>query len=310
MAIECKTKIAILMATYNGEEYVGEQLDSILNQTFKDWTLYVHDDGSSDGTMRVVKRYASQYPNKIVVIDGPSTGGAKTNFFYLMNEVVVDYIMFSDQDDFWLPQKIEKTYKKCLELEDSHTDEPIAIFTDLKVVDKDLNVLSEKMSSYQTLKMDNTDINKLMIQNVVTGCTMMINRSCRDMSLKCKDYDQVIMHDWWCALVASYFGRIGYVDESLILYRQHGDNSVGAKDVHDATYIKSKLRHGKEQRQSLLNTQKQIKYFAAVYDIDAPYMVEYSNLASNGKLHKIAFLAKNHIWKSGLVRNIGLLWFV
>jgi glycosyltransferase involved in cell wall biosynthesis len=310
MAIECKTKIAILMATYNGEEYVGEQLDSILNQSFKDWTLYVHDDGSKDDTLGVVKQYANQHPNKIIVVDGPSTGGAKKNFFYLMKEVVADYIMFSDQDDVWLPQKIEKTYEKCLELEGGDLDKPVVAFTDLKVVDQDLKVLSEKMSSYQMLNMDNTEFNKLMIQNVVTGCTMMINHACQDMSLRCKDYDQVIMHDWWCALVASYFGKIGYVDQSLILYRQHGDNSVGAKDVHDTTYIKSKLRLSKEQRQSLQNTQKQVKHFVEVYDVKTAYMMEYGALASKGKFQKIGFLITNHVWKSGLVRNLGLLWFV
>lgn len=310
MAIECKTKIAILMATYNGAEYVGEQLDSILNQSSKNWTLYIHDDGSNDDTRNIINQYARRYPEKIVVIEGPSTGGAKTNFFYLMKEVTADYIMFSDQDDFWLPEKIEKTYAKCLELENGHLDEPVATFTDLKVVDQKLKVISEKMSSYQTLNMDNTEFNKLMIQNIVTGCTMMINRTCRDISLKCKDYDQVIMHDWWCALVASYFGKIGYVDESLILYRQHGDNSVGAKDVHDVNYIKSKLSHADEQRKSLLNTQKQIKYFINVYGVTTPSIVEYGNFASKGKLEKISFLIKNHVWKSGLIRNLGLLWFV
>lgn len=310
MAIECKTKIAILMATYNGAEYVGEQLDSILNQSSKNWTLYIHDDGSNDDTRNIINQYARRYPEKIVVIEGPSTGGAKTNFFYLMKEVTADYIMFSDQDDFWLPEKIEKTYAKCLELENDHLDEPVATFTDLKVVDQKLKVISEKMSSYQTLNMDNTEFNKLMIQNIVTGCTMMINRTCRDISLKCKDYDQVIMHDWWCALVASYFGKIGYVDESLILYRQHGDNSVGAKDVHDVNYIKSKLSHADEQRKSLLNTQKQIKYFINVYGVTTPSIVEYGNFASKGKLEKISFLIKNHVWKSGLIRNLGLLWFV
>ena len=310
MAIECKTKIAILMATYNGAEYVGEQLDSILNQSSENWTLYIHDDGSNDDTRNIINQYARRYPEKIVVIEGPSTGGAKTNFFYLMKEVTADYIMFSDQDDFWLPEKIEKTYAKCLELENGHLDEPVATFTDLKVVDQKLKVISEKMSSYQTLNMDNTEFNKLMIQNIVTGCTMMINRTCRDISLKCKDYDQVIMHDWWCALVASYFGKIGYVDESLILYRQHGDNSVGSKDVHDVNYIKSKLSHADEQRKSLLNTQKQIKYFVKVYNVKTTYIIEYGAIASKGKFQKIVFLITNHVWKSGFVRNLGLLWFV
>lgn len=309
MKITCNSKVAILMATYNGAEYIAEQLDSILKQSFTDWELYIHDDGSTDNTIGIVKSYVDMYPQKIHLIEGPSTGGAKSNFFFLMSRVSCDYVMFSDQDDYWLPDKIEKTFNKMLSLENNQEKVPVLVYTDLKVVDQDLNVIDEKMSEYQSLKMDNFNIKNLIIQNIVTGCTVMINRACVVQSLKCRDYTNVIMHDWWCALVASYFGKIGYVNESLILYRQHGDNSVGAKKIYSIDYIGAKLSKINDIRASLYSTQHQAELFVKTYDIHDKILEEYSKLNTKGKLRRCNFLIKNKIWKSGLVRNMGLLAF-
>ena len=301
-----KKEIAILMASYNGGAFIATQLDSILSQTYRNWKLYIHDDGSTDDTMNIIKKYVSKFPQKIFIVKGPRTGGAKYNFFYLMNEVNADYIMFSDQDDYWLPTKIEKTLKKLLELENNNPHIPVVTYTDLSVVDQNLKIISNKMSRYQALKMTNTHFNKLMIQNVVTGCTMMINKACRDLAIKCKDYDSIIMHDWWCALIASHFGKIGYLDEPLILYRQHGDNSVGAKKVYDIKYVASKINHINKQKLSVIKAEKQILLFAKTYKINKAYIVEYGNLNKRNKLNRIYFFIKHHIFKSGLIRNIGL----
>ena len=103
-------KIAILMATYNGEKYICQQIDSILSQTCKDWELYIHDDGSTDHTIAAVESYVEKYPDKVHLIDGKSTGGAKYNFFYLFSKVEASYYMTCDQDDVWLEKKIELTY--------------------------------------------------------------------------------------------------------------------------------------------------------------------------------------------------------
>lgn len=306
MTIKCNKKIAILMATYNGEKYLSDQIDSILKQSFTDWTLYIHDDGSTDNTLKIIKKYVEAYPEKIVLIQGSPTGGAKFNFFSLMKKITAEYIMFSDQDDWWLPDKINKTLKKCIALEHKNTARPVAVFTDLKVVDEKLKLINGRMSRYQKLEMKNTTFNKLMIQNVVTGCTMMINRECRNKAIECQDPSKVIMHDWWCALIASYFGKIGYVDESLILYRQHGNNSVGAKNIYSMVYLEKQIFKIGQQKESLLNTQKQICYFVGLYNVSKAYIIEYGNLANKNKLYKIAFLLKNHIFKSGLIRNIGL----
>lgn len=202
--------------------------------------------------------YTCQYPSKIHVLTGKSNGNARENFFYLMENVDSQYLMFADQDDFWKKDKVSITYSKMLALEKGDAKTlPLLAFSDLRVVDRNLKIISPRMSHYEGLKMDNIGFNRLMIQNIVTGCTVMINKKCKEMALKCTDRDDIIMHDWWCALIASYFGKMGYVDEDLILYRQHGVNSVGAKNIHSISYVKNKLCKSKDQKIMLGKTEHQ-----------------------------------------------------
>lgn len=229
-------KIAILMATYNGEKYICQQIDSILSQTCKDWELYIHDDGSTDNTIAAVESYVEKYPDKIHLIDGKSTGGAKYNFFYLFGQVEAPYYMTCDQDDVWLEKKIELTYDKMLTIEDK-ADVPCLVYTELRVVDSELNTIADTMSEYQSLDCHKRTINQFILQNSVTGCTMMVNRALRDKMLRITDIDNTIMHDWWAALVAAQFGKTAFIDEPTILYRQHGDNSLGALGINKLSYI-------------------------------------------------------------------------
>ena len=229
-------KIAILMATYNGEKYICQQIDSILSQTCKDWELYIHDDGSADNTIAAVESYVEKYPNKIHLIDGKSTGGAKYNFFYLFGQVEAPYYMTCDQDDVWLDKKIELTYDKMLAIENK-ADVPCLVYTELRVVDSELNTIADTMSKYQSLDCHKRTINQFILQNSVTGCTMMVNRALRDKMLRITDIDNTIMHDWWAALVAAQFGKTAFIDEPTILYRQHGDNSLGALGINKLSYI-------------------------------------------------------------------------
>ena len=114
---EAGEEIAILLAACNGERYLAEQLDSLLDQSFTDWRLYIHDDGSKDGTNTILKAYAGKYPNRIRLIQAPPTGGAKDNFLFLLRTVDAPYIMFCDQDDVWMREKIEKTYRRMRMIE-------------------------------------------------------------------------------------------------------------------------------------------------------------------------------------------------
>ncbi|MDD4782006.1 MAG: glycosyltransferase, partial [Tissierellia bacterium] len=128
--------IDILLASYNGEKYIGEQIESILNQTYQDWFLYIKDDCSIDNTLDIALEYERKYIDKIKVIksDIPS-GSAKNNFFSMLPYSQNDYIMTCDQDDIWLPNKIELTFNKMKDVEKENSNIPILIHTDLKVVD-------------------------------------------------------------------------------------------------------------------------------------------------------------------------------
>mgnify|MGYP002625873366 CR=1 FL=1 len=304
-------KIAILMATYNGEKYIEQQINSIFQQSYSNWILYIHDDGSTDDTVNIIQKYAIQYPTKIFIINGDATGGARNNFFYMMQSVEAPYVMFCDQDDIWLKSKIEITYNKMLSIEENFgNDTPILVFSDLKVVDKDLNVIAEKMSEYQKLNPNKIQFKDILIQNITTGCTMMLNKACVQKVLLLHNLENIIMHDWWCAMVTSYFGKLVYIDDPLVLYRQHNSNSVGAKAVTDIKYIMHKFFNSDEIRKSLELTRKQTSEFIRVYGLkDKCLASEYIDNANKNKIQRLIFYIKNNVWKSGFLRNLGLiLW--
>ena len=232
------------MATYNGEKYLQEQIDSLLNQTYQNWVLWIHDDNSNDKTVEIIEKYQNNYPNKIRFIhDNISTGGAKENFTYLLNKIDnnFDYIMFCDQDDVWLENKIEITLEKMREIEKSNIDKPVLIHTDLVVVDEKLNVIADSMFQYQKLSLNNQkNIKLIAMENIVTGCTMMLNKK---LALLGKNIpNEAIMHDWWIAIITlKENGIIGFINETTILYRQHALNTVGSKQVNLLHYLKKLL---------------------------------------------------------------------
>ena len=132
--IKSTSTIAILMATYNGEKYLGEQIDSLLAQTYKDWHLYIHDDGSTDNTNAILQEYAQKHSN-IHVLEYESQRGAMRNFLSLLQRVEADYYMFCDQDDVWLKEKVELSFEEMKRQEAACQGKPIIVYTDLYVTD-------------------------------------------------------------------------------------------------------------------------------------------------------------------------------
>lgn len=298
-------KIAILMATYNGEKYICQQIDSILSQSCKDWELYIHDDGSTDNTIAAVESYVEKYPDKIHLIDGKSTGGAKYNFFYLFGQVEAPYYMTCDQDDVWLEKKIELTYDKILTIEDK-ADIPCLVYTELRVVDSELNTIADTMSGYQSLDCHKRTINQFILQNSVTGCTMMVNRALRDKMLRITDIDNTIMHDWWAALVAAQFGKTAFIDEPTILYRQHGDNSLGALGINKLSYIVRRVWQKKQIQESLKLGRLQAREFAKTYNLpDDSLAARYAALEDKSRCERQRFYKENDMYKTGTMRRLG-----
>lgn len=298
-------KIAILMATYNGEKYICQQIDSILSQTCKDWELYIHDDGSTDNTIAALESYVEKYPNKIHLIDGKSTGGAKYNFFYLFGQVEAPYYMTCDQDDVWLDKKIGLTYDKMLTIENK-ADVPCLVYTELRVVDSELNTIADTMSGYQSLDCHKRTINQFILQNSVTGCTMMVNRALRDKMLRITDIDNTIMHDWWAALVAAQFGKTAFIDEPTILYRQHGDNSLGALGINKLSYIVRRVWQKKQIQESMRLGRLQAREFAKTYNLPADSLaVRYAALEGKSRRVRQRFYKENDMYKTGTMRRLG-----
>lgn len=221
--------IAILMSTYNGEKYVAEQIDSILIQSYQDWCLYIRDDGSIDNTSRIIDSYRQQYPAKIrLVEDGLGNLGAGFSFMKLLESIDADYYMFCDQDDVWLPAKIEKSYKKMLGVEKCQiTPTPICIFSDVCVVNEDLSVRYESLwKSNKRNPKDSTDVYMAVVSRFPSlGCTMLMNRNVKDYVFPVTDFVRKQGgHDEWIAFIMAAKGIMDYVDEPLLLYRRHGDN--------------------------------------------------------------------------------------
>lgn len=219
--------ISVLLATYNGARYLAAQLDSLLAQTMTDWHCYIHDDGSTDGTQRIIEDYCRAYPDYFTVLYYPATGSAGANFMSLLNSADGDYVMFCDQDDVWLPGKIEKTYELMRQTEAGNQDLPAAVYADMKVVKEDLEVISESFMRYSSYDPEKICFERLLLYNEVPGCVMMMNRRTADLASN-SNLENIWMHDWFCALIAEASGRLSALEEPVMLYRQHGDNELGA----------------------------------------------------------------------------------
>ena len=232
-------EIDILMAAYNGEKYIAEQIESILAQTFQDFRLVIRDDDSQDRTPEIIAEYAARYPGKIEVVhDEVKCHSATRNFFQLLTYAKADYVMFSDQDDYWLPYKVQISLDYMKKAEHDNPGEPVLVFTGLHVVDAELHSMDSFMalglprSSYTTME--------LLMENCVSGCTEMANRKLYE---AIGSYSpQITIHDYWLALHAYACGVICNVPMALILYRQHSNNLIGAaQPIYGLGYFLSKL---------------------------------------------------------------------
>ncbi|MGL5964771.1 MAG: glycosyltransferase family 2 protein [Cetobacterium sp.] len=215
--------VEILMSTYNGEDFIKEQIESIINQTYTNWELLIRDDGSTDNTKKILKKYTKDYPYKIKILeDKKGNLKSKDSFLELLKNSKRNYIMFCDQDDKWYEDKVQKSLKKIIEVEKG----PTLVHTDLEIVDKNLRTLHPSFWNYQKLNPQKKRYEELILKNNVTGCTIIINRELADLCMG--EFKSGIMHDWIIAIIASLKGEIYFLNETTIKYRQHGKNTVGA----------------------------------------------------------------------------------
>jgi glycosyltransferase involved in cell wall biosynthesis len=299
------------MTAYNGEQYVGAQIESILASSYQDFELFIYDDGSKDNTMEILKGYEREYPSKVHVFRNETNLGVTLNFLKAFARTTMDYVMFCDQDDVWKSNKIAITLKRMRHMEAQTGKEvPLAVFTDASTVDKDLKEIHGSFFCSNHLDPGKTDLAHLLMENKLIGCTVMVNAALRKV-LQSNHYpEKARFHDWWVALIAASFGRISYVNERTLLYRQHGNNIVGGSGFFD--YMKNRLATLHQQRESIKLLEVQAEEFLALYgeklSADRREVIEtFSMLHQTGCIKRRCLLIKYGYLKTGLVRNIGLL---
>ena len=223
-----KNLIYILLSSYNGEKYIEEQINSLIKQTYKNWNLLIRDDGSSDNSINIIKKFEKKY-KRISLIKSSGNLGACKSFLqlveYTKKQFNPEYIMFCDQDDVWLKNKIQDSIDYMKEKEESQPDTPILISTNLTLVDKNLQSLERTYFELLDVNPNKTSLRLLIHRCTIAGCSCILNKS-----LIKRIYDipnKAIMHDYWIALIAASFGNIYRINESSILYRQHDSNYTG-----------------------------------------------------------------------------------
>lgn len=298
--------VDILLATYNGFSFVASQIDSILSQTHKDFRLIIRDDASKDSTRKVLEAYANRYPEIITLLPSDESLGVKGNFSCLMQHSTSDYIMFADQDDLWEEGKIAKTLERMKELEQqSLADTPLLVHTDLRVVDRNLNILSSSFWKYGKIDPSRgQSLNRLLMQNVVTGCTMMINRPLLLLAFPIPE--NAAMHDWWLALVAAAFGRIEALWEPTLMYRQHGGNALGAQKFLSLGYFKKGMeRMSRPEFEKQAHVNALLDRYPNYLSIDQKQMLNaYKKLPSAYLFEKVFLILRYRFFKMGFLRNM------
>lgn len=286
-------KVQILMSTYNGEKYLEEQLDSILNQTYADIEILVRDDGSSDGTVAILQKYADEYEN-VAFYTGTNVGTIGSFFDVLcMSDDRAVFFAFADQDDVWLPEKIERA---VMTLKKRNAEVPLLYCSDTYLTDAHLNIIKKDD------KMPRPSWGNALVQNICTGCTAVINKRLRDI-VKNTRPKQIVMHDWWLYLTAELYGEVVYDNGAYIKYRQHGNNVHGAK-TSKLDVWKYRFAQLKEKRGDLYPQLREVKKWYADIDGEKEKMLESVLAAERGIGNRIKLGLKREIYRNSRVDDL------
>lgn len=301
-------KIQVLMSTYNGQTYLREQLDSILAQDCEEkglarLSVLVRDDGSTDGTVEILREYARRHPERFEWIAGENCGVIKS-FFALIkhSDEESDYIALSDQDDFWPPEKLSVGIQKLEEMEED--GRPHLYCCKPQLVDEKLQPLTSEIKR----PLIRPSFSNALVENIVTGCTAVMDRTMRDL-VRSDIPDFTVMHDWWLYLVASCFGTVFYDETPHIGYRQHSGNVVGW-NVSRWREFQERVQRFRGNRR---NISRQVTEFLRIYG-DASDKKLLEACRGDGEVEERLRLAKRLVesrrsfWKRMRLVREGRIW--
>jgi len=316
----CNQKISILLASYKpNPSFLSQQIQSICNQSdCKAFSILIRDDDSQGLTPQLLQELSIKHPNIQLVKDDLGNLGAKGNFAQLFNiahQQQVDYLLFSDQDDVWVNDKVSQSSKRMEAMESQYgADTPMLIYSDMSVVDQDLQQIAPSFMEYQDIwHKDEGTLHTLLAHNFVTGCTMMFNRALMNIAYPIPP--EALLHDWWIALCAAAIGKIAYIDEPLVEYRQHGNNEVGVKHIHNLInpFKNNLYRHWRDGQINLAKSMTQANTLAQrikAYDPkhpDLPLIESYAVLLTLPPRKRLAELRRLGIRAQSSLRHSLLL---
>lgn len=310
----------VLLATYNGEEYLREFLASLQASTYLGWVLYVYDDGSQDETLSILQAFSQEHPDKIRWADQghQQRRGAKQAFAHLAQQVLLesrsrDLFAFADQDDIWDATKLMCLVERYKKAKQQYGDIPLLLYSDLVVVDAKGTLLSPSLMAMQNSKPVSYCLSRALVQNAVTGCACLVNFQLLSLALPMPR--EAIMHDWWLALVACSFGRAIYLPERLVQYRQHASNTIGAKN-YGVEYALTHLWAGLQGRTTRIQLRELVEQCRALSKhprfSDLAGLESHSVIESFTALPEYSFLARCQVMsrygisRPGLLRNVAL----
>lgn len=294
-------QVDILLATYNGERFITSQLHSLLMQTFSDIRILVHDDGSSDETMKIIRNFA-RHDARIVIIDDSQKFGSPTeNFLHLLSFATAPWIMFCDQDDIWFDNKVELMLTEALKVPQGT---PAVVYCEALYWHPTRGIVG-KGGAYMAPR----SLPALLGQKAgVLGCSSMFNRQLKDIMLRYKG--KIAMHDHLLELAAFSFGEVRYVSVPLILYRQHDRNVTGNTDLllSPTERIKRKIYHSRPvmDAKHLNATSDFLNFFRDELSDDQIELLEsYLKMSRHNKLRNILTALR-----IGLARDNSKLKFI
>lgn len=307
---EKNDRITIIMATYNGERYLKDQLDSLCLQSVLPSLLYVSDNGSTDGTLEVLEKFRDIAPFETVIEhhEGPKAAPsfrAMENFMHAIRHVDGDYLLFCDQDDYWLPEKIGETVRAIKAIEsDKGIDTPVLVACDSLVTDSSLKPTSD-LSTFEKTKINANSccISSVLAGGVFQGCMMGFNRALLKLLAKGEVVQEMSMHDIWAAMIASSCGVFTIIDKVLLYYRIHDTNtssSVRNRERHRDGLLKRLTESLKSERRAMEIRSKRAKRLIMLFEDEVdesvrPIVEEFAALYEHNKLARIAILTRYRI---------------
>lgn len=308
-----KKNISLALCTYNGEQYLPEYLNSLSEQRYTPYELVICDDVSDDSTVSIAKSFAESSLFPVRLIENENRLGVLANYSKAISLCGGDYVALGDQDDIWLPNKLELTMQSMEDAEGKYgSNTPLLVHTDLKVINADGQEIAPSFNKLRKFRLvKKTSLKALLVQNIVTGCTVLINRPLINVATPVPG--SAVMHDWWLALVASARGKIIYEPRPTVLYRRHGKNVVKLDSLFSRSSLE-RLVDGKEIDITIADIIKQIitlrERFGMFSESEFVYLDRFIEAAcTNGYLAALEAL-RFGIGKAGLLRNAAFIMYL